>query len=659
MNFSNSGLQLRNGSLQFSKRSNSSSLDGWDDILVDHVNHAQGFHLNGTSVVIMENILASGQFFTVEHLHLFKESNVLRVSELRNGFNTRVDTPEASVGEHLLVSLVVVVSIENDLPVLLEGISGNVTRAFAGFDAFSKCGEFLSGNSVEDGVDQGHVLGRSNGTELESGTTIWERRSTVTILGRDLEWKDLSGSKVKGLDTGFVLGGFSVHERFKVVGHIISEVGRDDGRWGLTGTQTEIISWTGNSRAHEITVFINGSNNGSHDDREGIRVASGLQDVIGFEYVDTVSGGDGPVIVLSRSVDIVEWFFLEKSSKSVLGCNFLNNLHNHNVLVDLGGVGTVKRSEFELTRGDFTVTSLQRNTHAPALILDFLHARQGSSCTGKRGHVVVTHFLSTRSISSNDGASGQLKIRAAVILVTRDEENFLFKTNVSLDTTAAVQSQKREETASFFVKGGVGTEKRGLLVQCSAVVRDKGGRNEHGVATAKDGRRSVNSEVSSSLVGSTKSTVGVRGTISLSLNEGLSLEVLGNFVVGVEFQHHVLDLSGQTVTNPTGSHRLEPVAVDIDTTVDGPVEYSVSDSVRVVLDPSRILQEIDGCSVLFEIFVGDGSRKHVLSKVFVGGQVGHGTNTHGGIAASLSAGQCLNSSGCGKHCIDEGGVVAF
>jgi hypothetical protein len=120
------------------------------------------------------------------------------------------------------------------------------------------------------------------------------------------------------------------------------------------------------------------------------------------------------------------------------------------------------------------------------------------------------------------------------------------------------------------VNGGVGAENGCLLVEGSTVVGDQDGRNKHSVATEENGRRGVDGEVTTGLVGSTETTVGVGGTIGLTLDESLSLEVLDNFIVLVELEHHVLNLSGKTVTDTARSLRLKPMAVHVGTVIEGP-----------------------------------------------------------------------------------------
>jgi hypothetical protein len=126
--------------------------------------------------------------------------------------------------------------------------------------------------------------------------------------------------------------------------------------------------------------------------------------------------------VLSGTVDSIKGLFLTKASKAVLGSDFLNDLHDDQVLVNLSSVHAIKGGKFVLVRGDFTVTSLKGDSHLPALFLDFLHAQESRVGKRERGHVMVTHLLVTRSDLTHDGTASKLKIRAAVELVTGDKE---------------------------------------------------------------------------------------------------------------------------------------------------------------------------------------------------------------------------------------------
>mmetsp|Transcript_37043 Transcript_37043/g.76989 ORF Transcript_37043/g.76989 Transcript_37043/m.76989 type:complete len:459 (-) Transcript_37043:485-1861(-) len=458
----------------------------------------------------MEDILTRFTFFAGKNAHLFKQGNVLFRRNAGSGFNTRVNTPDTTVSEFLLHCFIIVVTVEDDLPVLLESFTGHISSSFTGFNAVSKFAKLLSDNGVENSVHHGDILGRSDSTEFKSATSVREGGGTVTILSWNLEGDDFSGTEVKGLLARLVLGFRTIHECLKVVGHVTTKVCRDDGGGSFASTQTEVISWGSNGHAHQITMFIDSRNDGSHDDREGSIISSGLQDALGIKNIDSVTSGDGPVVVLSGSVDFVERLLLEKSSKTVLGSNFFNDLHNHQVLINLGGVGSVKRSKFKLVRSDLTMTGLEGNSHLPAFILNFLHASQSTGRSGEGGHVVITHFLSTRGVLSDKSTSSQLKIGAAVEVLTFNEEDLLFETNVGNNSRTDIKAKSRHEALSMLVNGGVGTEQWGLFIKSSTIVRHEDRGDEDGVAAEEDGRGGIDGEVSTGLVSSTESSIGVR-----------------------------------------------------------------------------------------------------------------------------------------------------
>ena len=45
---------------------------------------------------------------------------------------------------------------------------------------------------------------------------------------------------------------------------------------------------------------------------------------------------DRLVITLSRSIDSIKWLLLKQSRRTVARSNFLDNLHDHMILIDLG-----------------------------------------------------------------------------------------------------------------------------------------------------------------------------------------------------------------------------------------------------------------------------------------------------------------------------------
>mmetsp|Transcript_25446 Transcript_25446/g.59139 ORF Transcript_25446/g.59139 Transcript_25446/m.59139 type:complete len:287 (+) Transcript_25446:1326-2186(+) len=158
VNLAESILELRHGSFQFGERSNSCGLDRWDHMLGDHVNQNKGFHVDSASVVIMNNVLASSALFCGKDAHLLKQSSVLGGSQSGNGLYTRVNTPHTVIRQLLLKGFVVVVSVENNLPVLLESLACNVSGVFSGIHTVGKFGKLGGSDGVEDTVHHGHIL---------------------------------------------------------------------------------------------------------------------------------------------------------------------------------------------------------------------------------------------------------------------------------------------------------------------------------------------------------------------------------------------------------------------------------------------------------------------------------------------------------------------
>jgi hypothetical protein len=142
----------------------------------------------------------------------------------------------------------------------------------------------------------------------------------------------------------------------------------------------------------------------------------------------------------------------------------------------------------------------------------------------------------------------------------------------------------------------VGTEKRGLLVKSHTVVRDKDRGDVDGVSTKENRRAGIDGKVSSRSVGSTHTTVAVRGTISFTRDKVTTVKVILDLVgLVVELQHHVVHLSRLTVTNTRRSKGLEPMAVSDCAVIDSPVRSSIRND-RVRFSSLRIF---DGFSFFF------------------------------------------------------------
>ena len=92
-------------------------------------------------------------------------------------------------------------------------------------------------------------------------------------------------------------------------------------------------------------MLVDGTHDRGHDDGEGViraRLAAHLRAV---EEVDAVGGAERKVVVLARAVDAHEGLLVQQADEAVLGGDLLDELHDHQVLVDLvGGDAKVGRA---------------------------------------------------------------------------------------------------------------------------------------------------------------------------------------------------------------------------------------------------------------------------------------------------------------------------
>ena len=482
--------------------SEASVLHGGDDVLVDHVNHTQSLELDVSDVVVVEDGLPGLALGLGHDPELLEELHVLVHDNGVVGLYTAVNPPDSTSGEHLLVVLVVVVAVEDDPPALVEVVSGDGSGRFAGLDPLGELAELLGGDGVKGHVDHAAVDGGSDGAELEPAAPVGERRGPVPVLGRDLEGLDRLGSQVKGLLSGVVLGSsVSLLEGLEVVGHVVSEVGGDDGGGGLASSEAELVTGVGDGHPEDVSVLLESGNQSGNDGREGGSVAVGAGVHVGGVHqveglsVGGLGGGETPVVVLSAAVDVGEGLLLQESSEAVLGGDLLDDLHHHDVLVDLSRVHAEEGGELVLVGGDLAVAGLEGDSHLPALLLDLLHAGEGRGGHGRGSHVVVAHLLPAGGVLAHDGAAGHLKIQATEVGIAGDEEELLLQSNVGNETLLEVLvlgSEGLEETGSVLAHGLVTPEKGCLLVEGGSVVADEGGRHEDHIAPQEDAAARVN-----------------------------------------------------------------------------------------------------------------------------------------------------------------------
>ena len=348
------------------------------------------------------------QFSFREDANAREHGDVLFGVQLVDGVDARVDSPHASLDGIIRPVRIVTVTVEDALFVLLQKVRGNVERLFAAFDAVGDNLERFRSHGVQARVDQRNVLSGTGGSELKSRATVRERRSSVTIFRRYGDIWDVRGAKRQRFLFRRVLGHLTVLDLFQVFRQGRAQVRGHNRRRRFHSTQSEIVTRGGNGQTHQVAVFVDGRNQSSHDDREDFRVARRLVQLFRVEQVDASGRTDRPVIVLTGTVDTREWLFVQQGRHAVLRGDFFDNLHDHQVLVDLVDDVAKHRRKLVLVRRDFSVTRLQRNTNFVAFGLDLLHGFESTSRARDRGHVMVRQFLASRGVFAHNRSPGEL-----------------------------------------------------------------------------------------------------------------------------------------------------------------------------------------------------------------------------------------------------------
>ena len=90
----------------------------------------------------------------LKYAHLVKECRVLGSGKATDSLNTTVNAPNSAVREHLLISGVVVVAVEDDLWYMrVDEIGGDFLQRIAALKPIGNSLKSLGGDSVQDRVD--------------------------------------------------------------------------------------------------------------------------------------------------------------------------------------------------------------------------------------------------------------------------------------------------------------------------------------------------------------------------------------------------------------------------------------------------------------------------------------------------------------------------
>ena len=127
-----------------------------------------------------------------------------------------------------------------------------------------------------------------------------------------------------------------------------------------------------------------------------------------------------------------------------------------------------------LAWGYLVVLGLCRNTKLPELVVDLLH-----ECVNRRADstkVVLLELLALGWLRAKQGAASKNQVGALLVVLLGNKEVLLLGANVNGDLLGSL-AKESEQALGLGVESIKRAQKRGLLVECFAAIRDKGGRD--------------------------------------------------------------------------------------------------------------------------------------------------------------------------------------
>ena len=135
-----------------------------------------------------------------------------------------------------------------------------------------------------------------------------------------------------------------------------------------------------------------------------------------------------PVIVLTRTVDILKGFLVLKAGKAMVSCKKLELLHGQKVVINSESSLLKDGCKLVLARCYLVMLSLCRNTQLPELIIKLFHKVIDGWTNGAK--VVLVKLLTFAWFATKEGTTTQNKVRALLKVFLFDKEVLLLRSNV-------------------------------------------------------------------------------------------------------------------------------------------------------------------------------------------------------------------------------------
>lgn len=143
---------------------------------------------------------------------------------------------------------------------------------------------------------------------------------------------------------------------------------------------------------------------------------------------------------------------------------------------------------------------------------------------------------------SSYSPTGHLQVGAAVVGVTRDEEQLLLQTDVDVQRLHII-AQVLQQALALSVERVEGAQQWHLAVQRVAVVGHQAGGDEYRVSPQEYGRCGVNHYIRPCTVRLAHSSIGEGRAVGLALEKVAGCELPEGLSLAVKLEHRVLHLS--------------------------------------------------------------------------------------------------------------------
>ncbi len=274
--------------------------------------------------------------------------------------------------------------------------------------------------------------------------------------------------------------------------------------------------------------------------------------------------------MLAGAIDVVKGLLVLQAGKTVVGGQELELLHGQEVVIDGQGALLKDGGKLVLGGGDLVVLGLCGDAQLPQLVVDLLHEGVDGGTDG--AEVVLLELLALCGRAAKEGAAGEDEVGTCLVVLLLDQEVLLLGATRG-DDAPGLLAKELEHALCLLLKGDLGAQERGLLVQGLAGVGDECRGDAEDLVLDEGGAHGVPDGVAACLEGGAQAAGGEGGGVGLALDELLAREghQHGAVVLGVD--------EGVMLLGGDAGEGLEPVGEVGGAVLQGPLLHRVSHGV--------------------------------------------------------------------------------